>query len=118
MARRSVATSTLGQVLYRFKKAWRDGTHAVVLSPEDLIARLCALVPPPRFHLIRYLGVLAGHSSLRADVVRLRIVEIAKKPDDVSRVLAERGWSRAPPRGPPRAEVPLLAHGQLRLAFQ
>ena len=98
--------------MYRFKKAWRDGTHAVVLSPEDLIARLCALVPPPRFHLIRYLGVLAGHSSLRADVVRLRIVEIAKKPDDVSRVLAERGWSRAPPRGPPRAEVPLLAHGQ------
>ena len=49
---------------------------------------------------------------------RLRVVEIAKKPDDVSRVLAERGWSRAPPRGPPRAEVPLLAHGQLRLAFQ
>ena len=25
--------------------------------------------PPPRFHLMRYLGVLAGHSSLRAEVV-------------------------------------------------
>jgi Putative transposase len=56
MARRSEATSTLG-------------THAVVLSPADFIARLCALVPPPRFHLMRYLGVLAGHSSLRAEVV-------------------------------------------------
>ena len=55
-----------GQVVYRFKRAWRDGTHAVVLAPEDFIARLCALVPPPRFHLMRYLGVLAGHSSFRA----------------------------------------------------
>jgi hypothetical protein len=165
-----------GRVVYRFKKAWRDGTNAVVLSPQDFIARLCALVPPPRFHLMRYLGVLAGHSSLRAEVVpkkpaalpkqlplfdaadepttsaksgakkpaepsrhpwswllqrvfavdiskcekcggRLRIVEIAKKPDDIARVLDERGWSRAPPRGPPRAELPVLAHGQLRLAF-
>jgi len=62
-----------GRVVYRFKKAWRDGTHAVVLSPAvpdvNFIARLCALVPPPRIHLMRYLGVLAGHSSLRAEVV-------------------------------------------------
>ena len=58
-----------GRVTYRFKKPWRDRTHAVVLSPQDFIARLCALVPPPRFHLMRYLGVLAGHSSLRAEVV-------------------------------------------------
>jgi hypothetical protein len=165
-----------GQVVYRFKKAWRDGTHAVVLSPQDFIARLCALVPPPRFHLMRYLGVLAGHSSLRAEVVpkkpaappkqlplfdepdasttsaktaakktaepsrhpwswllqrvfavdvlkcekcggRLRIVEIAKKPDDIQRVLGERGYARAPPRAPPRAELPASAHGQLRLVF-
>jgi hypothetical protein len=45
-----------GRVVYRFKKAWRDGTNAVVLSPQDFIARSCALVPPPRFHLMRYLG--------------------------------------------------------------
>ena len=40
-----------------------------MLSPEDFIARLCALEPPPRFHSMRYLGVLAGLSSLRAEVV-------------------------------------------------
>ena len=125
---------------------------------------------------MRYLGVLAGHSSLRAEVVpkkpaappaqlplfderdepttsaksakkktakpsrhpwayllkrvfaediltcarcggRLRIVEIAKKPDDVARVLRERGCSRAPPRAPPHAELPPFMNGQLRLAF-
>ena len=31
-----------GQVVYRFKRAWRDGTHAVVLSAADFIAS----VPP------------------------------------------------------------------------
>jgi len=34
----------------------------------DFIARLAALVPPPRRHLTRYRGVLAPHSSLRARV--------------------------------------------------
>ena len=49
---------------------------------------------------------------------RLRIVEIAKKPDDVSRVLGERGYARAPPRAPPIAELPVSPHGQLRLVFK
>ena len=122
---------------------------------------------------MRYLGVLAGHSSLRAEVVpkkpaappkqlslfdetdeptmsaksatkkktaepsrhpwswllqrvfavdilkcekcggRLRIVEIAKKPDDIARVLNERGYPRAPPDAEPRAS----AYGQLRLVL-
>jgi len=52
-----------------FKAAWRDGTHAVLLDPLDFIGRLCALVPPPRFHMLRYHGVLAAHSSPRAEVV-------------------------------------------------
>jgi hypothetical protein len=30
---------------------------------------LCALVPPPRFHMLRYHGVLAAHAEVRADVV-------------------------------------------------
>jgi hypothetical protein len=40
-------------IRYEFKKAWRNGTKAVLLSPLDFIARLCALVPPPRFHTLR-----------------------------------------------------------------
>jgi hypothetical protein len=51
------------------KRPWADGTTAVLLSPDDLIARLCAAVPPPRFHLIRFHGVLASHSALRSLVV-------------------------------------------------
>ena len=33
-----------GKVRYRFKRAWKHGSTAV-----DHLARICALVPPPRF---------------------------------------------------------------------
>ena len=42
-------------------------TH-IVLEPLHLMARLAALVPPPRMHLTRYHGVFAPHSKLRAAV--------------------------------------------------
>ena len=45
-----------------------DGTTHIVLEPLDLMARLAALVPPPRKHLTRYHGVFAPHSKLRAAV--------------------------------------------------
>ena len=41
----------------------------VIFEPEDFIARLVALVPKPRAHLIRYHGVFAPASPDRARVV-------------------------------------------------
>jgi Putative transposase len=58
-----------GRLRYRFKRAWRNGTYAVQLDPLDLIARRVALIPPPRFHMLRYHGVLAAHAKARAEVV-------------------------------------------------
>lgn len=58
-----------GKLELGFKKVWRDGTRALVFEPADLIARLVAAVPPPRFHLLRYFGVLSSHSSRRRLVV-------------------------------------------------
>jgi hypothetical protein len=52
-----------------FKKAWKDASRGLILTPEDLLVRLCAAVPPPRFHTVRYFGVLSSHSSYRARVV-------------------------------------------------
>ena len=66
LAQDRLTLSATGQVCYGFKTPWRDGTTHVVLDPLDFIARLAALVPPPRRHLTRYHGVLAPHSSLRA----------------------------------------------------
>jgi hypothetical protein len=58
-----------GVVRLEFKKPWSDGTTAIELQPLALIARLAALVPPPRRHVTRYSGVLSSHSGLRSQVV-------------------------------------------------
>ena len=57
-----------GQVRYRLKTAYRDGATHIVLDPLDFIARLAALVPPPRVHLTRFHGVFAAHAALRAAI--------------------------------------------------
>ena len=57
-----------GHVRYRLKTAYRDGTTHVVFEPLDFLARLAALVPPPRVHLTRYHGVFAPHAALRSAI--------------------------------------------------
>lgn len=63
-----LALTPSGQVRYTLKTPYRDGTTHIVLEPLDLMARLAALVPPPRMHLTRFHGVFAPHSKLRAAV--------------------------------------------------
>ena len=58
-----------GRLRYRFKRPWRDGTTHVVFQPLELLERLCALVPAPRAHLVRYSGILAPASKWRPLVV-------------------------------------------------
>ena len=43
----------------------------LILTPQELIDRIAALVPPPRTHRHRYFGVLAPNSPLRAAVTAL-----------------------------------------------
>jgi len=58
-----------GTVHLAFKRPWSDGTAAVTLEPLALIARLAALVPPPKRHTVRYFGVLSSHAASRSLVV-------------------------------------------------
>jgi len=58
-----------GKVLYRFKRAFRDGTTHVLLSPTEFIERLAAQVPPPRRHMVTHHGVLAPAAGYRDQVV-------------------------------------------------
>jgi hypothetical protein len=51
------------------KRPFSDGTVAIDLDPLSLICRLCASVPAPRMHTVRYAGVLAAHSKLRRSIV-------------------------------------------------
>ena len=54
-----------GQVFYRMKRTFSDGTSAITFTPRDFVARLCAVVPPPRFHVVRYAGIFAAHARGR-----------------------------------------------------
>ncbi len=57
-----------GRVAYRIRYARRGSTHRV-MAPVDLLARLAALIPPPRHPLTRCFGVLSSHSKYRSHVV-------------------------------------------------
>ena len=58
-----------GKLVLTLKSFWKDGIRAILLEPRHLIIRLIAAIPPPRFHLARYLGALSSHSKLRSEVV-------------------------------------------------
>ena len=60
-----------GTLLLEFKKSWRDGTRAVVLTPRDLLVRLCAAIPLPFVNHVRYFRVLASAAAVRDEVVPL-----------------------------------------------
>ncbi|MBK7249884.1 MAG: transposase [Gammaproteobacteria bacterium] len=68
VATERMAMTSSGHVRYQLKTPYRDGTTHIVLEPLDFMARLAALVPPPKMHLTRYHGVFAPHSKLRAAV--------------------------------------------------
>jgi len=61
-----------GLVRIALKKAFSDGTVAIDLDPLSLLLRLCAAVPAPRFHTVRYAGVLASASKLRPKIIPKR----------------------------------------------
>ena len=57
------------QVAFDLKTPWSDGTYRIELSPQELIEKLAALVPPRRLNLVRYHGVLAPNAADRAQIV-------------------------------------------------
>jgi hypothetical protein len=58
-----------GTVTYRVKKAGRGRVRVRVMTPVELLARLAAIVPPPRYPLLRFHGVLAPRHAWRARIV-------------------------------------------------
>ena len=90
-----------GLVRIALKKPFSDGTFAVDLDPLSLLTRLCASVPPPRFHTVRYAGVLASASKLRPRILPEPPKQLAAGPQESE--AAEPGPRRCPYR--PWAEL-------------
>ena len=68
ISEKRLSISPQRRVRYPLKTPWRNGTTHVEWDPVDFIAKLAALVPPPRAHLTRFHGIFAPDSSLRAQL--------------------------------------------------
>ena len=87
-----------GRVVYRFRRPWRNGKEAVVLDPMTFLSRLAAQIPPPRFHVVSYYGVLAPAASRRDEIVPAH----------------DSGKPTAQPPGCPDEELPAVAVAKQR----
>jgi len=90
IAKERVIAGPDGLVRIALKKRFSDGTFAVDLDPLSLLTRLCASVPPPRFHTVRYAGVLASASKLRP--------RILPEPPDEPRAVGQEREEEPEPR--------------------
>jgi hypothetical protein len=94
LALERLTESSGGQLLYELPHPRRDGSTHLLLDPLELIEKLSVLIPPPRFHLLRFHGVLAPRARLRPDVVPRATRDAA------------RAWGPAPPPSPPEPQAP------------
>ena len=74
MARPPIAEDRLertasGDILYKLKEPWNDGTAGIQLSPSELIEKLIALIPPRSSPLVRYGGVFAPNFKRRDEII-------------------------------------------------
>ncbi len=58
-----------GRIAYEVRHPIGPGKTRRVMTPVELLARLAAIVPPPRYPLLRYFGVLAANSPWRSSIV-------------------------------------------------
>ena len=69
LAQDRLSVTRRGEVVYRFRRPWKNGRTAVLLDPQTFLSRLAAQVPPPRRHGLTYHGVLAPAASRRDEIV-------------------------------------------------
>jgi hypothetical protein len=98
IAQQRLELSAGGLVRIALKRRFADGTHAIEMDPLSLLCRLAACVPPPRFHTVKYSGVLAPASSWRSRITPRPEPPPAAAPHDDAQPMSPpkgsyRGWA-------------------------
>ncbi|XXT92999.1 transposase [Sorangium sp. So ce764] len=107
-----------GRIAYLLKTPRRGRTHRV-MSPMEFMARLAALIPPPKIPLVRYHGVFAPRSSWRSLVTPRPPARAAKSepcaghaPLPAAPAPAPASPAPASPCAPPALSARSLAHAE------
>ncbi|MFN7640358.1 MAG: transposase [bacterium] len=105
-----------GDILYKLKQPWDDGTVGIQLSPSVLIEKLIALIPPRSSPLVRYGGVFAPNFKHRDEVIlvpgrRKRKVSVGLEVGPYNSV------DLARPRRSQLFAIFLRAHTRQKIAF-
>ena len=69
LAQKRLSERPDGMLAYRLKKPDRRGNTVLVLSPQELLMRLCSLVPAPGHPSRKSFGILGGEARDRSTVV-------------------------------------------------
>jgi hypothetical protein len=91
------------------KTTFRDGTCELVFDPLSFIGRLLALIPPPRFHMLRYAGVLGPGAKLRREVVEAVTAQSQRAAMQLTLVAAGQPVSQVQDDASPATRHPSVA---------
>ncbi len=72
ISEKRLSMTSSGNIRYKLKTPYSDGTTHVIFEPLDFIGKLAALVPKPRVNLTRFHGVFAPNSKHRSHVTPAR----------------------------------------------
>src|SRR5437899_4599665 len=72
LALERLTESARGQVVFELPHPRTDGATHLLLDPLELIEKLTLLIPPPRFHTLRFHGVLGPAAAWRSAVIPRR----------------------------------------------
>jgi len=77
--------SAHGQLLFELAHPRADGTTHLLLEPLELIEKIALLIPPPRFHTLRFHGVLGPRAAWRSAVIPRRHDAVDEGPPAAGR---------------------------------
>ena len=72
LALERLTESSHGQLVFELTHPRADGATHLLLEPLELIEKLSVLIPPPRFHTLRFHGGLGPRAAWRSAVIPRR----------------------------------------------
>ena len=106
-----------GNVSYRLPKIFYTGQTHVVLPPVEFLRRLAALIPPPRFHTIRYHGLFAPNATLRKLACALAPGHVVEVTSDDNPAASKPAANQPDADAPHRRRTRMLWSQLLRRVF-